>query len=147
MAVIAGEFQHVYNSGTWVPRNRVARLGSDLRTLDTIYDVGVGPNGAVTQISPMSSTDDRMVLAGNFSTWNGAPHGYLVRLNTNGTLDSFPSGGIGADDRIMHMNWFSDGSGGLIYGYFHSYNGQPRGGIAGLNADGSLNGTYASITA
>ena len=42
----------------------------------------------VEQISPMSSTDDRMVLAGNFSTWNGAPRGYLVRLQANGTLDT-----------------------------------------------------------
>ena len=96
----------------------------------------------------MSSTDDRMVLAGNFSTWNGAPCGYLVRLNTNGTLDTtFHSGGTGADDRIMRVNWNSDGSGGLIYGYFRSYNGQPRGGIAGLNADGNLNGAYANVTA
>ena len=45
------------------------------------------------------------------------------------------------------LNWFSDGSGGLIYGYFRSYNGQPRGGIAGLNADGSLNGAYANVIA
>ena len=85
----------------------------------------VGPNGPVTQISPMSTNspfDDRMVLAGNFTTWNGAPCGYMVRLNTNGTLDTtFTSGGTGADDRIMNMNWFSDGTGGLIYGYFRSY--------------------------
>jgi uncharacterized delta-60 repeat protein len=89
-----------------------------------------------------------MVLAGNFSTWNGAPRGYLVRLNANGTLDTtFNSGGSGADDRIMRVNWFSDGSGGLIYGYFRSYNGQPRVGIAGLNAASSLNGAYAGFTA
>ena len=44
------------------------------------------------------------------------------------------------------LNWFSDGTGGLIYGYFRSCNGQPRGGIAGLNADGGLNGAYANIT-
>ncbi|MBU4231390.1 MAG: hypothetical protein KKD99_12735 [Proteobacteria bacterium] len=147
--VICGQFQKVYNpaAAAWVSRNRVARLGSDLRTLDTFYSVGVGPNDMVEQISPMSSSDDRMVLAGNFSTWNGAPRGYLVRLNANGTLDTnFPSGGSGADDRIMRVNWFSDGSGGLIYGYFRSYNGQPRRGIAGLNADGSLNGAFASVT-
>ena len=98
-------------------------------------------------MSTNSPFDDRMVLAGNFTTWNGASCGYLVRLNTNGTLDLLQQRRTGADDRIMHMNWFSDGSGGLIYGYFRSYNGQPRGGIAGLNANGSLNGIYANITA
>jgi uncharacterized delta-60 repeat protein len=148
--IIVGEFQHVYNSATsgWVARNRVARLGSDLRTLDTAYDVGVGPDSAVTQVSPMASGDDRMVLAGNFRTWNSAARGYLIRLTTSGTRDgTFNNSTSGADDRIMHVNWFSDGSGGMIYGYFHSYNGQPRGGIAGLNADGSLNSAYAGITA
>lgn len=148
--VICGQFQQVNNSGSWVARNRVARLGSNLRTLDTFYSVGIGPNDMVEQISPMSSTDDRMVLAGNFNTWNGAPRGYLVRLNANGTLDTtFNSGVSGADDRIMWLKWSSDGSGGLIYGYFRSYNGQPRRGIARLNGDGglsSLNPTYASIT-
>jgi uncharacterized delta-60 repeat protein len=146
--VICGQFQKVYTSAypSGVAKNRVARLGATMRTLDTTYNVGIGPNDMVEQISPMSSTDNRMVLAGNFSTWNGNPRGYLVRLDAYGNLDTTFTTAIGADDRIMRVNWFSDGSGGLIYGYFRSYNGQPRGGIAGLNADGSLNGTHASVT-
>lgn len=149
MALIGGDFKHVNNTGTWVSKNRVARLGSDLRTLDTGYDVGTGPNGPVTQISPMminSPYDNRVVLAGNFTTWNGAACGYLVRLTTTGSVDSFNSG-TGADDRIMHLNWNADGSGGMIYGFFRNYNGQARGGIAGLNADGSYNGNFANVTA
>jgi uncharacterized delta-60 repeat protein len=148
--VICGQFQKVYNTATsqWVAKNRFARLGSDLRTLDIEYNsVGIGPNDMVEQISPTASGDDRMVLAGNFSTWNGNPRGYLVRLTTSGTLDNtFNTGKSGADDRIMRVNWFSDDSGGLIYGYFRSYNGQPRVGIAGLNADGGLNDAYATVT-
>ena len=35
----------------------------------------------------------------------------------------------------------------MIYGYFRNYNGQPRGGIAGLNADGSLNNSFTNVTA
>lgn len=142
--LIGGEFKHVNDVGAWVPRNRVARLGSDLRTLDS-YDVGVGPNGPVTQISPTS--DDRMVLAGYFTTWNGAACGYLVRLTTTAAVDSSFNSGAGADDRIMHLNWNYNGSGGAIYGYFRNYNGQPRGGIAGLNGDGSFNGNFANVTA
>jgi uncharacterized delta-60 repeat protein len=145
--VICGQFQKVYNFGSWVSKNRVARLGSDLRTLDTFFSVGVGPNDMVEQISPMSPTDDRMVLAGNFSTWNGVPRGYLVRLNANGALDTTFTSAIGADDRIMKLIWFSGGTGGLIYGYFRSYNGQPRGGIAGIDGNGNLVGTYANLTA
>ena len=51
--VICGQFQKVNNSATpRVPRNRVARLGSDLRTLDTFYNVGVGPNDMVDADQP-----------------------------------------------------------------------------------------------
>jgi hypothetical protein len=96
--IICGQFKNVYNTATqaWVPRNRVARLDSTLTTLDLSYDVSGGlpnggPNGLVNQISPNSSTDDYMVLSGNFNTWNGVPVGYLVRLTTSGALDTnFP---------------------------------------------------------
>ena len=49
--LIYGQFKNVYNTATssWVPRNRVARLEADGKTLDPGYDVGVGPNGAVTR--------------------------------------------------------------------------------------------------
>jgi uncharacterized delta-60 repeat protein len=156
--VLAGAFQHVYTGGVWVSRNRVARFNTD-KSLDTGYNVGVGPNGVVTGISPLKTTttgpadppDDRMVLIGSFTTWNGAPHNYMVRLTNTGSLDSFNSAGTGADDRIRAMNWYDDGSGGMIYGYFHNYNSggtnYPRGGIAGLNADGTLNGFFDNVTA
>jgi len=156
--IICGQFQHVKNSGAWVARNRVARLDPTMTTLDLSYDVSGllpngGPNDLVTQISPNSSTDDYMVLSGNFSTWNGVPVGYLVRLTTSGALDTnFPPGtgglpGLAADDRIWKLNWKSDGNGGWIYGYFRSYNGQLRGGITGLNGNGSYNTNYANVTA
>jgi hypothetical protein len=54
--LIAGQFKNVNNGpGSWLPRNRVARLtnNSGTWTLDTGYNVGVGPNGVVTGISPM----------------------------------------------------------------------------------------------
>jgi uncharacterized delta-60 repeat protein len=150
--LIVGQFKHVYNTSTssWVPRNRVARLGSDYRTLDTAYDVGVGPNGLVNAISPMKITapvDDRMVVIGNFNTWNGASCGYITCLTTTGEVDSSFTPGTGAEDRIRSMNWKSDGTGGWIYGYFRHYNGQVRGGIAGLNGNGSYNSDFANVTA
>ena len=154
--LICGQFRNVKNSGIWVPRNRVARLvyNSGTFTFDATHDVGGGPNGPVTQISPNSSTDDYMVLSGNFSTWNGAPVGYLARLTTTGALDpNFPPGsgglpGLAADDRIWRLNWNYDGNGhGMICGYFRNYNGQTRGGVTGLNGDGTYNTNYANVTA
>ena len=135
--MICGQFRNVYNGSVWVPRNRVARLLSDGRTLDTSYDVGTGPYGSVTQIVPMNSVgtptyDDRMVVTGGFITWNGNPCGYLVRLNTDGSLDDTFAGGTRADDRIRTLMWNTNsagdlGTGGRIVGYFRNYNGHSPG--------------------
>ena len=153
--LIHGQFKNVYNTATssWVPRNRVARLESDGKTLDPSYDVGVGPNGVVIQIFPMKNPtppstdyDDRMMVVGNFTTWNGAPCGFIMRLTTDGAVDPTFTPGTGADDRIW-LNWKADGTGGWVNGYFRSYNGQPRGGITGLNADGSPNTSFSNIIA
>jgi uncharacterized delta-60 repeat protein len=95
--------------------------------------------------------DDRMVVTGVFDTWNNAACGFMVRLNTNGTKDTFNSGGTGADDRIRGISWKGDGTGGWIYGYFRNYNSAgtnySQGGIAGLNADGTRNSNFSNVTA
>ncbi len=154
--LIAGAFSHVNGFS----RNRVARgtydAGSGTWTPDS-YNVGTGPNGVVTGISPMSSSDDRMVVIGSFTTWNGATRNYIARLNLSnpdGTVtvdDSFNSGGTGADDRIRAMNWYNNGTGGLIYGYFRNYNSggtdSPRGCIARLDANGYIGtGGFGFVT-
>ena len=93
-----------------------------------------------------SPYDDRMVVVGNFTTWNGAPCGFIMRLTTDGAVDPTFTPGTGADDRIW-LNWKADGTGGWVFGYFRDYNGQPRGGITGLNADGSPNTSFSNIIA
>ena len=140
--MIVGNFKNVKVLGTPTPVNSVARLGEDMRTLDPSYNIGSGPNGVVTQITPMSTTDDRMVLSGGFTNFNTTACGYLVRLETSGSVDptfnNLGSPGTGADDRIMRS---SGGSGGwTIFGYFRSYNGSanPRGGVASLDGNGNL---------
>ena len=61
----------------------------------------------VTQISPMNHqqllVDNRMVLTGNFTTWNGTPCGYIVRLNTDRPVDPTFTPGSGADNQIMQL--------------------------------------------
>ena len=159
--IICGQFKNVYNiaNSTWLPRNGVARFGADFRTLDTTYDVGVGPGGVVTQISPMKaipptldppapgSYDDRMVLSGNFTTWNNVSCGCIVRLKTDATVDSTFNSGARADDRIQRLNWKADGTGGWVSGYFRYYNGQARGGITGVDSNGNPTSGYGNITA
>lgn len=76
-----------------VNRNRIARLKVD-GTLDNSFDVGTGP-GATGQVPPSGDVkcivvqpDGRILVGGEFNTWNGVARKALVRLNEDGTLDS-----------------------------------------------------------
>jgi uncharacterized delta-60 repeat protein len=137
--IIGGQFQNVLG----VARNRVARFNADM-TLDTSFNFGAGPNGAVTQVTVQA--DDKVVLAGNFDSFNGTPCGYLVRLNADGPVDAaFNPGGSGADDRIFNLA-DNGGVGWFIFGAFRAYNGAARNGVALLNLDGALTDSYAALT-
>ena len=126
--VIAGSFSTVYGS----PRNGVARFAAGGGSLDDSFQIGSGANGFVQRLNLDSG---KIVLAGNFTSFNGTPCGYLVRLNDNGDVDtSFNQGGIGADDRIWTMYKRTSDNTWMILGPFRSFNGSPRQGIANLTA-------------
>jgi uncharacterized delta-60 repeat protein len=79
--VIVGGFTSVGG----VRRNGVARLNSD-GSLDTSFDVGVGAGNCQTVAF---QSDGKIVVGGLFSSFNLAPNTeYLVRLNTDGSVDS-----------------------------------------------------------
>jgi hypothetical protein len=102
--------------------NGVARL---LPTggLDPAFNIGSGANGFVGRVTIEST--GKLVLNGYFNYFNGIPCGYLVRLNSNGSVDTtFNAGGLGADDRIWNMNKQSDGT-WMVLGSFKNFNGSP----------------------
>ncbi|MBI5546816.1 MAG: hypothetical protein HY901_23280, partial [Deltaproteobacteria bacterium] len=67
----------------------------------------------------------------------------ITRLNADGSLDSsFAPTGSGRDGPVGALA--IDGSGRIVVGgFFTSYNGTPRPSIARLNADGSLDSSFA----
>ena len=80
--VVAGLFAQ-YHGAT---RKGVVRLNAD-GTLDPDFDPQEGSGGAAG-ISAVAVLDDgRPVIAGTFTTWNGTPHKYMVRLDTHGAVD------------------------------------------------------------
>ncbi|MFM7486678.1 MAG: delta-60 repeat domain-containing protein, partial [Cytophagales bacterium] len=80
---IAGSFA-LYN-GTIV--NSVARLNTD-GTLDTGYLTNTGSGIAGQVLTSALQPDGKIILAGNFSSFNGFPRNSIVRINTNGTRDT-----------------------------------------------------------
>lgn len=90
--------------------------------------------------------DGKVITAGGFDFVNGVLASKIQRLNANGTSDAtFNPGGIGANGFIGAVALQADGR-ILIAGGFTSYNGTPTLALARLNANGTLDPSFASLT-
>jgi uncharacterized delta-60 repeat protein len=139
--LIGGEFT-TYNGTS---RGYVARLNTD-GSLDTGFlATGAGANGAVNSVAVQS--DGKVLIGGDFTTYNGTSRGHVARLNSDGSLDSgFLATGAGANGAVISLLVQSDGK-VLIGGNFPAYNGTARGSVARLNSDGSLDTGFLAVGA
>lgn len=119
-------------------RNRVARLNTD-GTLDDFFNPGAGADNPVYAI--VLQPDDKILVGGAFSDFNGITRPGIVRLNTNGTVDLTFNTGAGPDDVVYAAALQNDGR-VLIGGSFTSVNGVPRNRLARLNRDGSVDQSF-----
>jgi len=81
--LIGGNFAHF--NGTSM--GGLARLNVD-GSLDTNYNAGFGLGAAGAVRALAIQPDGRVVVGGSFTNFNGAPIKYVVRLNTDGTVDT-----------------------------------------------------------
>lgn len=133
MIIIAGDFTMV--DGT--ARSSVARLYSS-GALDSSFHAGSGANGSVNAIA--LQPDGKILVGGSFTMFNGIPAPRIVRLNTDGSVDTTFNPGLGPNDYVNSIVVQSDGK-ILIGGAFISYDGKLRNRIARLNPNGSLDPT------
>ena len=106
---------------------------------DASFITGTGPNLFV--YATAIQTDGKIIIAGDFTSYNGTLINRIARLNANGTIDSGFNPGTGANDVVETIAIQSDGK-IIIGGWFTLYNGTARNRIARLNANGSLDGAF-----
>lgn len=138
----------MFNGIGLAPSGAVVRFNPD-GSVDTTFDssgveIDEIANGSYTK--PLSlQADGKIIVGGSFNTADGAHHS-LLRLNTNGTLDSAfnpilewadPSAAPIVNRAIVQP----DGK-LLISGVFASVNGVARPSLARLNEDGTLDTTF-----
>ncbi|WP_345208931.1 DUF5008 domain-containing protein [Mucilaginibacter gynuensis] len=86
--------------------------------------------------------NEKLVIFGNFTTFDSSPANRLVRLNVDGGIDNTFNVGSGTDNSINYLTYNSVTKKYLITGAFRSYNGKPALGIALLNEDGTLDESF-----
>jgi uncharacterized delta-60 repeat protein/CSLREA domain-containing protein len=136
--VIVGDFTN-YN-GT--ARGGVARLNAD-GSLDTSLNPGSGASASfIRSIAAVAlQPDGKILIGGNFNNYNGTPINGIARLNSDGSLDTSFNPGSGVNDFVRALALQPDGK-VVIGGDFTNYNGTSRGGVARVNADGSLDTSF-----
>ncbi|MEX0996194.1 MAG: T9SS type A sorting domain-containing protein [Flavobacteriaceae bacterium] len=108
-------------------------------SLDPSFDPGTGTDIFVRTISIQN--DEKIIIGGGFTSYNGVPRNSIARLNTDGSLDTSFDPGTGANGDIYTSSIQSDGK-IIIGGAFSSYDGTARNYIARLNTDGSLDTSF-----
>lgn len=120
-----------------VPRNKIARLNAD-GTLDPTFDPGSGCNDNIQEL--VLQPDGNVLIAGNFTSYNGVSVGHLARIDTTGGLDpTFAT--EGATDNIACILLEADGR-MMIGGPFSNVQGVYGRGVARLESDGTLDPTF-----
>lgn len=138
--IIAGVISQ-YNG---VNRKNIARVTPD-GLLDPSFAIGtMGTDNTIAALA--IQPDGKIIIGGQFTTYNGTSRNGIARLNIDGSLDlTFnPGTGVpqsGSNLSILAVELQPDGK-ILIGGYFQSYNGVNRKSIARLNSDGSLDLTF-----
>ncbi len=136
--VIVGDFT-AYNT---ITRSRIARINLD-GSIDNGFNPGTGADDFIYTLAlyppdtPNTNNIGKIVIGGNFTSYDGIERYRIARVNPNGSLDTTFRPGNGANGTIWSLALQSDGK-IVIVGDFTRFNGEPRKGIARLNDDGSL---------
>lgn len=122
-------------------RNRIARLNAD-GSLDPSFDPGTGSNDTIRSITVQ--TDGKLIIGGNFTSYNNIARYHVARLNVNGTLDgSFTPVTLpqGPDGMIYCTAVQADGK-IIIGGECTIYASWPNQFMARMNSNGSLDTSF-----
>jgi len=122
---------------------------STIATLDTSFqtNLGTGPTDGfvgtdckvINNIRVLSN--GKIFVSGNFKKFNGINQGFIVKLNSDGTLDNTFTGITLFGGPIWSFNIQNNGK-IIITGEFTNINGFPANNICRLNSDGSFDTTF-----
>ena len=128
----------VFTSYDGTSANYIIRLNTD-GLIDTSFVTGTGFNNYVQSIAIQSN--GAILVGGQFTDYNGTPANYIIRLNSDGSIDTSFVYGTGFDYYVLSIAIQSNGA-ILVGGQFTDYNGTPANYIIRLNSDGSIDTSF-----
>ena len=151
---VGGEFSQ-YNGNNY--RNLI-KLNSDA-SIDTSFNIGTGfeqvlsGQGTSSVLDTKEQADNKLIVIGNFTRYNGTNINRIVRLNTDGTIDTSFSGVTSGFSGFFNLQQFRpvsldiqpDGK-IVVVGSYITYNGVTVNRIVRLNTDGSIDNTFNTGT-
>jgi uncharacterized delta-60 repeat protein len=137
--LLAGQFLSYDNTTV----NRILQLNPD-GSRDAAFLTGSGFGGDVYALA--LQTDDKVLVGGNFRTYNGAAAEYITRLNPDGTPDATFNVGTGFKGGLINAIVVQPNGQILVGGNFTSYNDATQNRIIRLNPDGSPDASFLTGT-
>lgn len=134
--LVGGTFTSYNGTGA----NRIIRLNTD-GTVDGSFVYGTGFDNDVTAIK--IQPDGKIIIAGSFTTYNGAGISFITRVDTGGVVDGGFSTGVGFNAVINTIDMQADNK-IIVGGNFSTGLGSSK--IARLNTNGTEDATFASGT-
>ena len=131
-----------FSSYSGVSFEKIVRLNVN-GSIDNTFNIGIGFNNSVFVIKPQS--DGKILVGGSFTEYNDFFYPYLIRLNSNGSIDETFNLGSSLNGTVYDIILQSDGK-KIILGDFTTVNGNSHVRIVRLNDDGSVDNTFNSGT-
>nr|WP_294859110.1 T9SS type A sorting domain-containing protein [uncultured Fluviicola sp.] len=145
--IVGGDFLET-STGTSTAYRRIARLDSNGNADQTFWTGpnfnDKGTNDVVEDIEVLP--DDKVLVAGRFSSFGGTPANHLMKMNPDGGLDNTFNIGIGLAGNYDFLNRVKVMGNGkiMIAGSFNSWNNLPNTNLVRLNSNGSLDQTFST---
>lgn len=136
--VVVGSFT-TFND---VAANRIIAFNKD-GSVNTSFRIGSGANDVIYSIT-YNKVNNKIAIAGRFTSYDGKPKAGVVLLNNDGTVDdTFTLGNV--DQRIANFAYVMNTGQVLVSGDFIKYNGVNRSRLLILQPNGDALQRYNNI--
>ena len=136
--IVAGGAFTVYDGTAAGNITRLAANGG----LDNTFNTGSGADGLIEKV--VLQPDGKIIVVGAFTSFNGQPANRIVRLNSDGSIDTSFQTGSGANSQIRDVLLQPDGK-IVASGSFTTFNTLNKRRVVRLNTNGSVDTTFTAV--